>query len=459
MKFIKNNKCPGIPGFYRNGIFFYLMAVVCCVTGQQLQTKPPCSHSIEVNALVGRIQSPGYPYPYRSGCEWTYTINVGEYGSEIEIIMQTFDIDQAAGDSLYVATGTIEDNRNWYKIEKTDLEVFVRSPAILKFVTTQHLINTHVGFSIVFRKHDDIDNFGTTTTTTEVAAVTSELNATPCYNNWLLIQLKGLSLAEFQQKKESFQRVMANVTAIYSTELSLNISQILKDIGYDKLILINSVDNCKQCFIYKDKCIQVNISINSNNIGFEEIRQIWNLYKDCYLFRSIGIEEHTSSDVQMDGLIITWLVASVLLAITVVILLCMLSKNKRIFTYITWFHMKSKTGSKDQDIMFPATSAHCDNFQPYLPNYSHYVKPNKKKKNRKSKSSDQGVTMSNDEIDFDAMLYSLEMYNPNLRFSPIQGPMDVHTMNKSSLPPSSATLPRVDPPNDKLRRYSTKEFF
>ncbi|KAL1465125.1 hypothetical protein WDU94_004716 [Cyamophila willieti] len=440
----KVNKCPWLS---RNGIFCYLTVVACCVTGQQ--TKPPCSHNIEVNALVGRIQSPGYPYPYRSGCEWTYTINVGEYGSEIEIIMQTFDIDQAAGDSLYVATGTIEDNRNWYKIEKTDLEVFVRSPAILKFVTTQHLINTHVGFSIVFRKHDDIDNFGTTTT--EVTSVTSELNATPCYNNWLLIQLKGLSLAEFQQKKEAFQRVMANVTAIYSAELSLNMSQILKDIGYDKLILINSVDNCKQCFIYKDKCIQVNISINSNNIGFQEIRQIWNLYKDCYLFRSIGIEEHTSSDVQMDGLIITWLVASVLLAITVVILLCMLAKNTRIFTYITWFHMNSKTGSKDQDIMFPATSGLCDNFQPYLPNYSHYVKPNKKK-TRKSRSSEQGVTMSNDEIDFDAMLYSLEMYNPNLRFSPIQGPMDVHTMNRSS-------VPRVDPPNEKLRRYSTKEFF
>lgn len=32
---------------------------------------------------------------------------MGEYGSEIEIIMQTFDIDQASGDNLYVATGEI----------------------------------------------------------------------------------------------------------------------------------------------------------------------------------------------------------------------------------------------------------------------------------------------------------------------------------------------------------------
>ncbi|KAI5754406.1 uncharacterized protein LOC103521088 isoform X2 [Diaphorina citri] len=438
---------------HRGRTLWYLTAILCCVSGQQ--TKPQCSHKIEVNAQVGRIQSPGYPYPYRSGCEWTYTINVGEYGSEIEIIMQTFDIDQAAGDNLYVATGTIEDNRNWYKIEKTDLEVYVRSPAILRFVTTQHLINTHVGFSIVFRKHDDMDNFGTTTT--ELATSTSERNTAPCYNNWLLIQLKGLSLAEFQQRKESFQRAMANVTAIYSAELSLNISQFLKNIGYDKLILINSVDNCKHCFLYKDQCIQVNISINSNNIGFQEIRQIWNLYKDCYLFRSIGIEEHTNSDYQMDGLIMTWLVASVLLAITVVILLAILIKNKRILTYVTWFQMSSKSGSKDQDIIFPSKSGHCENFRPYLPNYDHYVKPNKKK-HRKTGSTKQQVSLSNDDIDFDAMLYSLEMYNPSLRFSAMQGdPMEVHTHNHPL--PTSANLPRVDPPNEKLRRYPTKEFF
>jgi CUB domain. len=84
---------------------------ISCVSGQQ--TKPQCSHKIEVNAQVGRIQSPGYPYPYRSGCEWTYTINVGEYGSEIEIIMQTFDIDQAAGDNLYVATGKSSRSGCW----------------------------------------------------------------------------------------------------------------------------------------------------------------------------------------------------------------------------------------------------------------------------------------------------------------------------------------------------------
>lgn len=43
---------------------------------------------------------------------------------------------------------------------------------------------------------DDIDNYGTTTTTTELTTYSSSMNTAPCYNNWLLIQLKGLSLAE-----------------------------------------------------------------------------------------------------------------------------------------------------------------------------------------------------------------------------------------------------------------------